>query len=81
MERLTKIDGIGLNECIKCFDCNSDVSGENLEHCGYCEHWQAVLDRLAAYEDTGLEPEEIVGLCAMDKRARIADTLRREEHT
>lgn len=24
-----------------------------------CESWDAIYDRLAAYEDTGLEPEEI----------------------
>lgn len=59
MERLTKVDGIGQNEIIRCFACDLEKAGEDLEHCGYCEHWQAVLDRLAAYEDTGLGPEEI----------------------
>lgn len=39
-----------------------------------------VLARLAAYEDTGLEPEEILMLCSMDKRARMADLLREEEN-
>lgn len=38
------------------------------------------LDRLAAYEDTGLEPEEVCGLCEMDSRARMADLLRLEEY-
>lgn len=58
MERLTKIDGIGENEMIRCFDCNNEVAGDTLENCGYCEHWRKVLDRLAAYEDTGLTPEQ-----------------------
>lgn len=58
MERLTKIDGIGENEMIRCFDCTPEKSGYSLEKCGYCEHWKKVLDRLAAYEDTGLTPEQ-----------------------
>lgn len=36
--------------------------------------------RLAAYEDTGLEPEEIMGLCELDRRAKMADLLRLEEY-
>ena len=60
MERLTKTDGIGQRDLIRCFDCSLEKAGENLEHCGYCEEgWQRALERLAAYEDTGLEPEEI----------------------
>ena len=27
-----------------------------------CEAWDAIYDRLAAYEDTGLEPEEVKSL-------------------
>lgn len=38
------------------------------------------VDRLAAYEDTGMTPEEITGLCSMDKRAKMADLLRLEEY-
>lgn len=29
-----------------------------------CEQVQSIIDRLAAYEDTGLEPEEIIELKA-----------------
>lgn len=36
--------------------------------------------RLAAYEDTELSPEEIMGLCEMDRRAKMADLLRLEEY-
>ena len=60
VERLTKIDGCGQRDLIRCFDCGSEKAGENLENCGYCsEGWQRALNRLAAYEDTGLTPEEI----------------------
>lgn len=40
----------------------------------------AAVDRAAAYEGTGLEPEEITRLCDMDKRAKMADLLRLEEY-
>ena len=38
------------------------------------------IDRLAAYEDTGLTPEEIMGLCRMHRRAKMAELLRMEEN-
>ena len=38
------------------------------------------IDRLAAYEDTGLTPEEIMILCSMDRRAKMAELLRMEEN-
>lgn len=38
------------------------------------------IDRLAAYEDTGMEPEEVYGLCEMDRRAKMADLVRLEEY-
>ena len=41
---------------------------------------QKCVEALAAYEDTGLAPEEINGLCNMDKRAKMADLLRLEEY-
>lgn len=37
------------------------------------------FDRLAAYENTGLEPDEIISLCDMDRRAKMAEMLRIEE--
>lgn len=37
------------------------------------------FDRLAAYEDTGLEPHEVSGLCEMDKRSRMVQMLRWEQ--
>ena len=60
MERLTIIDGCGNDELARCMNCGLGKAGENLENCGMCEEgWQRALRRLAAYEDTGLEPEEI----------------------
>ena len=60
MERLTMIDGCGNDELARCMNCGLGKAGENLENCGMCEEgWQRALRRLAAYEDTGLEPEEI----------------------
>ena len=41
---------------------------------------RAIISRCFAYEKTGLEPEEIMDLCKMDKRARMADLLRLEEY-
>lgn len=38
-----------------------------------------LANRCAAYEDTGLEPEEIEKLCDMDRRAKMAEMLRDEE--
>ncbi len=63
MERLTMIDGCGNDELAHCMNCGLGKAGENLENCGMCEEgWQRALRRLAAYEDTGLEPEEIADL-------------------
>ncbi len=38
-----------------------------------------VIDRLAAYEDTGLTPEEVTVLYEMDKRSRMVKMLHWEE--
>ena len=62
MDRLTFVDGVGMNEIKRCFDCGESQAGSNNENCGMCEHFQKVLDRLAEYEKTELEPEEIAGL-------------------
>ena len=60
MKRLTKVDGCGENDLIRCFGCEPEKAGKNLEHCGYCEEgWRKALDKLAAYEDTDLSPEEV----------------------
>ena len=60
MERLTMIDGCGNYELARCMDCGLEKAGADLENCGMCEEgWQRALKRLAAYEDTGLEPEDL----------------------
>lgn len=43
------------------------------------ERYRVAVDRLAAYEDTGLDPEEIFGLCSMGRRSKMAKMLRWEE--
>ena len=45
-----------------------ELQGEN--GCIECPIAKA-FDRLAAYENTGLEPEEIESLCDMDRREKI----------
>lgn len=47
MEELVVIDGRGNPELKKCFDCDLEKAGENLEHCGMCEEgWQRALGKL-----------------------------------
>lgn len=75
MERLTMIDGCGNDELARCMDCCLEKAGADLENCGMCEEgWQRALKRLAAYEDTGLEPEEIKN--ALDVPMTNADRIR-----
>ena len=70
MERLTMIDGCGNDEIARCMDCGLEKAGADLENCGMCEEgWQRALRKLAAYEDTGLEPEEIADFMKRWERA------------
>ena len=75
MERLTQ-KGVG------CFEYalknHKAVPGEFGTYEAFFDYSMAVK-RLGHYEDTGLEPEEVAGLCAMDKRSRMAKMLRWEE--
>ena len=75
MERLTMIDGIGNDELVRCMGCGLEKAGENLENCGFCEEgWQKALKKLAAYENTGLEPEDILSsanMKAIDKQTML----------
>ena len=75
MERLTMIDGCGNDELVRCMDCSLEKAGENLENCGFCEEgWQKALKKLTAYEDTGLEPEDLaLGLNAAVRRKAGAE--------
>lgn len=68
MERLTQRLENGeywLNEC-------TDPRHSCVEDCGDCEHAKKVFSRLAAYEDTGLTPEQIMELKAEVERIYTA---------
>lgn len=67
MKRLTE------KEYSVCTDC------DGIGHCRTDCSYKQFYDRLAAYEDTGLEPEEMQGLCEMDKRSRMVQMLRWEQ--
>lgn len=54
MERLTKTHYISANgHYMACSELNSCCDKE----CSTCDHLDEIVERLAAYEDTGLEPE------------------------
>ena len=71
MERLTKrtSDGQAMMDCKKCKADWTEKHGESMEECTalYCRN--RLKDRVAAYEDTGLMPEnvEALKLSAMGK--------------
>lgn len=57
MERLTEKHYLGTDHYMKCSgSCNVDMD------CIYCPSFDCLVERLAAYEDTGLEPEEVTAL-------------------
>nr|DAM19071.1 MAG TPA: hypothetical protein [Caudoviricetes sp.] len=54
MERLTEKHYLGTDHYMKCSgNCNVDMD------CIDCPSFDRLVERLAAYEDTGLEPEEV----------------------
>ena len=57
MERLTEKHYLGTDHYMKCSgSCNVDMD------CIDCPSFDCLVERLAAYEDTGLEPEEVTAL-------------------
>ena len=57
MERLTEKHYLGTDHYMKCSDsCNVDMD------CIDCPSFERLVERLAAYEDTGLEPESVEAL-------------------
>lgn len=58
--------------------CRKVCEKQEDNECSGCPIAKA-FDRLAAYENTGLEPDEIISLCDMDRRAQMAEMLRIEE--
>ena len=77
MERLTEQDKNGIAMAVCC--------GENCKHNFYCENGgfsecgdiDDIIDRLAAYEDTGLEPEEISKIREDVENGYMKSTARR----
>lgn len=54
MERLTEKHYLGTDHYMKCAgNCNVDMD------CIYCPSFDRLVERLAAYEDTGLTPESV----------------------
>ena len=69
MERLTEKHYLGTDHYMKCSgNCNVDMD------CIDCPSFDCLVERLAAYEDTGLEPEEVL---PKDKANEIALKLMR----
>lgn len=58
----------------------SETGKEGVGHATTQRRLPDLISRLASYEDTGLEPQEISTLCAMSERARMVDLLRLEEY-
>mgnify|MGYP004462834683 CR=1 FL=1 len=57
MERLTEKHYLGTDHYMKCSgNCNVDMD------CIYCPSFDRLVERLAAYEDTGLQPESVEAL-------------------
>ena len=57
MERLTEKHYLGTDHYMKCSgSCNVDMD------CIDCPSFDCLVERLAAYEDTGLTPEEVTAL-------------------
>lgn len=57
MERLTEKHYLGTDHYMTCSgSCNVDMD------CIDCPSFDCLVERLAAYEDTGLEPEEVTAL-------------------
>lgn len=71
MDRLTGRDK-GNAYILKCFE-GDGCEDMDTTRCDCCEHDFAICDRLAAYEDTGLTPEEVNRL-----RAQLAESQARE---
>lgn len=64
MERLTGRDDKGNAYFTKCFEEPCDGMGAN-EMCDECDGLEQVCERLAAYEDTGLTPEQLLEIDRM----------------
>jgi hypothetical protein len=75
MERLTEKHYLGTDHYMKCSgSCNVDMD------CIDCPSFDCLVERLAAYEDTWLEPEEITAMQhTLDEYHKVADPLIRAQ--
>lgn len=55
MDRLTKFSN-EYNE----YMCSVDCYEYEVSDCGVCPHYTAVVNKLGAYEDSGLEPDTVI---------------------
>ena len=73
MERLTEKHYLGTDHYMKCSgSCNVDMD------CIDCPSFDRLVERLAAYEDTGLEPEQCENAKAIVESAFSDDTSKAE---
>lgn len=73
MERLTEKHYLGTDHYLTCSgNCNVDMD------CIECPSFDCLLERLAAYEDTGLEPEQRENAKAIIESAFSDDTSKAE---
>ena len=73
MERLTEKHYLGTDHYMKCSgSCNVDMD------CIYCPSFDRLVERLAAYEDTGMEPEQCENAKAIIESAFSDDTSKAE---
>lgn len=73
MERLTEKHYLGTDHYIKCSgSCNVDMD------CIDCPSFDRLVERLAAYEDTGLEPEQCENAKVIIESAFSDDTSKAE---
>ena len=69
---LTEKRGLGEYELKICMSCKPD---EKRNSCGECIHFQEAIDRLAAYEASGLTPKEVAKLIKKNKKAKSPSTI------
>ena len=75
MERLTEKHYLGTDHYMKCSgNCDVDMD------CIDCPSFDCLVERLAAYEDTGMEPWEITAMQhTLDEYHKVADPLLRAQ--
>lgn len=70
MTRITDRDN-GNPYIKKCFE-GDGYPDMSTSKCDLCEHFLAVFEKLAAYEDAGLTPDRAAELAAADRDKRLA---------